>query len=157
MDTIREYLLSVTAGAILCAMVCRLVDKKGIPGAVAKLLTGLFMTFIVLSPLTGFSFSITEDLTDLYRQQARDAVLTGEKYALDSLRQSIKSQSEAYILNKAAAMGAEIEVQVTLSDDIYPVPETVSICGQVPPYVKTRLRQILEEELGVLEENQIWN
>lgn len=156
MDTIREYLLSVTAAAMLCAVARRMLDKKGTPGAVGKLLTGLFMTFTVLSPLVGFSFGSVRDLTEDHEQLAQAAVQSGEKYASEALRESITEQLEAYVLDKADAMGAHIKVEITLSKDIYPVPEKIRISGQVAPYAKDRLKQIIKEELGVLEENQIW-
>jgi hypothetical protein len=58
-------------------------------------------------------------------------------------------------LDKAAAIGAQIQVKIVLSNDHYPVPEKVYIEGDISPFARTRLKQILTE-LGVTEENQIW-
>jgi hypothetical protein len=37
-----------------------------------------------------------------------------------------------------------------------PVPEYVRISGNVAPYAKQQLINIIARELGVAEENQIW-
>lgn len=156
MDAIREYLLSVTAAAILCSVVRRMLNKKKTAGMIGKLLTGLFMIYTVLSPLVGVSFGSVEDLTDLYREDAHAAVARGENLTAQSLRESIKDRLEAYVLEKADGMGVQVRVNILLSDDLYPVPEKVYISGQVAPYAKNRLKQIIREDLGVSEEDQIW-
>ena len=155
MGPIREYLLSVSVAAIVCAVARRLLDRKGTPAAMGKLLTGLFMTFTVLSPLTDLSFGPLQDMTSDFRQQAQQAVQEGEAYSNSALRNGITERVQAYILDKAVEMGANIQVQVILSDDAYPVPEQVRIQGDISPYARNQLKRILEE-LGVAEENQIW-
>ena len=156
MDAIREYLLTVALAAIICAVIKRLLDRKGIPAAIARLLTGIFMTVTVLSPLTGISLGGLSDMTGDFRIRAEQAVQSGKKLTADSMRKDIMEQTRAYILDKAEDMGAQIDVQVTLSDDYYPVPKQVTISGSIGPYAKKRLQSILREDLGVPEEYQIW-
>ena len=155
MEPIREYLLSVTVAAMFCAVARRLLEKKGTPAAMGKLLTGLFMTFTVLSPLTNFSIGPLRDVTEDFRQQAQQAVQEGEEYANSALRQSITERTQAYILDKAESLGADIQVEVMLSNDLYPVPRQVRLSGDVSPYARMQLKKILES-LGISEENQIW-
>jgi hypothetical protein len=155
MEPIREYLLSVSVAAMICAVARRLLHGKGTPAAMGKLLTGIFMTVTVLSPLTGLSIDPIRDLTEDFRIDAQQAVLEGEKYGNYALRDSITQRIETYILDKAAAIGAQIQVKIVLSNDHYPVPEKVYIEGDISPFARTRLKQILTE-LGVTEENQIW-
>jgi hypothetical protein len=45
---------------------------------------------------------------------------------------------------------------VTLSDELPPVPVEVRLSGDISPYIKTRLQSILEDDLGISKENQIW-
>jgi stage III sporulation protein AF len=155
MEPIREYLLSVSVAAMFCAVARRLLERKGTPAAMGKLLTGLFMTFTVLSPLTDLSIGPLRDFTEDFRQQAQQAVQEGEAYANSSLRKGISERTKAYILDKAEAFGADLQVDVILSDDLYPVPEQVRLSGNVSPYAKMQLKKILVE-LGISEENQIW-
>ena len=96
-----------------------------------------------------------QHVTSDFRHQAQQAVQKGEAYSNSVLRKSITDRVQAYILDKAVEMGANIQVQVILSDDAYPVPEQVCIQGDISPYARNQLKHILEE-LGVAEENQIW-
>jgi len=155
MEPIREYLLSVSVAAMVCAIARRLLDRKGTPASVGKLLTGFFMTVTVLSPLTGLSIEPVRDLTEDLRYDAQQVVQEGERYANSALRESINQRMQTYILDKAADLGAEIQVKVILSNDHYPVPEKVYIEGDISPFARSRLKQILVE-LGVTEENQKW-
>lgn len=155
MESIREYLLSVSMAAIVCAVTRRLLDRKGTPAAIGKLLTGLFMTVTVLSPLTNLSFTPLQDFTAGFRLQAQQAVKKGEALSNSALRDGISERLQAYILDKAEDLGANIQVQIILSDDVYPAPEQVRIHGDISPYGRSQLKRIIEE-LGVAEENQIW-
>ena len=68
----------------------------------------------------------------------------------------IKDRTEAYILDKAASMGLSLRVEVILSEEEIPKPITVKLWGTVPPYTKTRLRNWMEDTLGIGEEDQLW-
>ena len=58
-------------------------------------------------------------------------------------------------MDKAHSLGADIQVEVMLSNEQYPVPKQVRLKGDVAPYARTQLIKFLEE-LGISEENQIW-
>ena len=156
MDLIREYILSVAVVGILCGIVRKLIDKKGIPGMLGKSLTGLAITITILSPLTNFSLGSLNKIKFEYQEVGEKAVRAGEEIMHEALGESISEYSETYIFNKAKEMGVQLEVEVYVSNDVYPVPKKVRISGSISPYVKKRLQQIIEEDLGVMEENQEW-
>lgn len=156
MEGIKAYILSVAAAAILCAVVRRLLEKKGTAGSVGKLLTGIFMAVTVLSPLTGLTVGPVEDIMNDYRVAAEAAVAIGEKSANEALRDSISQRLEAYIIEKALNLGADVVVEIKLSQDLYPTPIGIKITGQIAPYAKSRLQRIIQEDLGIGEEDQIW-
>lgn len=157
MESIREYLLCITAAAIVCSITVGLMGKKGAYGALIKLLTGLFLTVTVISPWTKLDLADISAYTEGLSIDAGDAVAHGESVANEATAAIIKSQTEAYILDKAASMDLDIEVEVTLSSEAPPVPATVSVTGEVSPYAKERLRQCIANDLGIPEENQSWN
>lgn len=80
----------------------------------------------------------------------------GTKLADDARREIIKAEAEAYILDKAGSYGLQLEVCVTLREDDIPVPESVCIAGAVSPYARTRLEILIENELGIPKERQLW-
>ena len=156
MQAIGQYLLTITSAAIICAILRRLLDKKNAPDVMGKLLIGLFMTYTVLSPLMGLSFGSMDGMIDSYQKEAQEAVNVGEKEMAQALHQSIKTEVEAYVLEKAQDLGAQVRVTATLTDELYPVPKSITIRGAIDPLAKNRLKQIIADDLGVGEENQIW-
>lgn len=156
MASIKAYILSVTAAALLCTICTRLLSGQSTASAMGKMLTGLFLLFCLISPLRDLRIGNFFDYTDDLKMQAAQAQQYGETASRNAMRSSIISQVEAYILNKAAALHAEINIEVTLSEDAIPVPVQVMIRGDVSPYAKIQLQRMIESDLGVAKENQIW-
>lgn len=156
MEQIRQYLLSVIAAAVLCGIVNTLVGKKGAYFSIVRLIAGLFMALTVISPLVKIRLSDIVDYTNGLSAQANAAVAGGEAMALDAMGAIIKSQTEAYILDKAVSMELDIEVEVTLSSENPPIPCAVTIKGSISPYSKEVLRQYIANDLGISEEDQLW-
>ena len=71
-------------------------------------------------------------------------------------REIITDKTCAYILDKAETLRAQLTVQVILSDEELPVPERIYLTGQASPYARSMLQRLIEEELGVPKERQIW-
>lgn len=156
MTGIRQYLISITAAAVFCGIVTSFLDKKSVPAALVKLLAGLFLSFTVISPWVKLQFyDITDYAVDI-TSDAAIAVEAGEIAAQEALVSRIKSETEAYILDKAASWGAELTVEVTIADSDPPIPSAVRLTGAVSPYVKAMLSQMLETDIGIPKEAQIW-
>ena len=156
METIAEYLLAVTGAAIIGAVTLRLLEGKGSATSIAKILTGIFMALTVITPITRVQlYDVLELLPDV-SADAQVAVGQGESTAKIALSESISTQVEAYILDKAAQLGLTLTVEVELSEDAIPVPVRVRLQGNASPYAKVRLQSILCNDLGIDKENQIW-
>jgi hypothetical protein len=93
---------------------------------------------------------------DDIRWDALNITAEGETYGQDLLRQSIKEKTEAYILDKAMLLGADIHVSVSCNTTDFPKPEYVELSGNVSPYVKGKLQQIISKDIGIPEDNQKW-
>lgn len=156
MDSIKNYLISVIAAAIISAIATGIVGKKGTVGAVIKLLAGLFLIITAIYPVTKLNFDALPDYFSEYSIQASAFSSKGEAIAQDEITAIIKSQVEAYILDKASLMNMEIEVQVTMSGSKPSIPESVTVKGTISPYGKKYLEQILCNDLDIAKENQFW-
>ncbi len=156
MGGLRSYLLGVICAAIVCGLVIRFLGDKGSHGTMVKLIAGVFMAFTVIRPIADIRLGDLTDITDIYSADARAAVAEGEKTSRQALAAGIKAQCEAYILDKAEAMGLKLTAEVELSQDDLPVPIAVRISGQASPYKKTQLRQLITDGLGIEKEHQIW-
>lgn len=156
MDSIRQYLLTVIAAACVCAVITHLFPVKGSAGTLVKFLCSVFMLVSVISPVKQLRFDGIEDFVSAISVTASDAVVAGETMSQESLSAIIKEQAEAYICDKAVAMNLELEVVVTLSDGSPPTPDTVTLTGKASPYAKSRLSNVIAEDLGISREYQIW-
>lgn len=157
MGGLRDYLIGVISAAMICTVVMRLVRNYDTLGKIAKLMCGIFITYTVLSPLPAFDLSDLSGIASRYTAEAQEAADEGVQISQDALRQSIKERTEAYILDKAKSLEADLRVEVELSKDEIPVPKTVSIFGKTSPYAKKKLSSMIAEEIGVEMENQKWN
>jgi len=155
-EDIRQYLLTVIAAAILCAVVNTIMENKGTLTAIIKMLTGLFLAVTVLSPLISVQLSDFSAYMQGLDNTADEAVSRGEEMAQDAAAAIIIEKTEAYILDKAASLELDIEVEVRLGSANPLIPDTVYLRGSVSPYAKKRLCQFITDDLGIPEENQIW-
>jgi len=152
----QNYILSIVATAIFCAITRSLLDEKSTMGQIVRLLGGILLSVAIIAPIKNISF---QDITvyfddialeaDVYREQ-------GSAFAKESSQSIIKAQTEAYILDKANQMGLDISVEVSLGEDDM-IPNGIAITGTVSPYAKEVMETFMEDTLGIAKENQQWN
>ena len=155
MQEVRGYLLSILAVAIICGFINRFVRDRA-NGAVVRMASGIIMLLTIIQPLLdvdivnwrGIYFDMEERISEVQK--------IGELEREKAVAEIIKEKTAAYILEQAQSFHANISVDVILSDDSMPVPEYVRISGKVAPYAKQQLINIIEQELGVARENQLW-
>ncbi len=152
----KAYLIEITAAAILAALIRKLAPKSG-AGRGARLGAGLLVLLCLLQPLGRFY----RDGTALFSRDwgqvdpmASDEVSREANRLMESL---ITQQAEAYILDKARAMGLEAEVTVTVHlEDRSPVPWAVPIRGRPSGQQKAALETEIQDALGIPPERQEW-
>lgn len=156
MEVIKQYIISVCAAAILCGIIKTLAEKTGASSSIIRALCGVVLTITAIRPLLIFPITDISDVLRSYRTEgehiANQAVLdirkTREEIIIDRLR--------TYILDKAASLGASIEVEIFLDENETGVPVGAIIHGSISPYGKQRLTEILASELGIQREAQQW-
>ena len=153
MTEIKEYLLGITAAAILCSILVRLVGNKGTAPGIIRLLCGLFMTATVLSPLIKLELTRYTAYADGISEQASQIAQDGKQMALEEIEAIIISRTESYILEKASALGVNLEIQLFLSNQI---PARVYLRGAASPGAKALLTAWIAENLGIPTEAQEW-
>ncbi len=156
MEAVGKYITAVSAAAVLCGIVNNLLPGGGVSKSLVKLICGIFLAFVVVSPLAEIDLGDLPALSTEYLQDAQAASAEGEELASAAISERIKAQTEAYILDKARQFNADLTVEVTLSGGVLPSPVGVRLEGSISPYNKARLAAILAEELGIAKENQIW-
>lgn len=156
MEALGRYILSVTAAAIAFAVLQTLVGKKGTASALVRLIGGLFLTFTVIAPIAALDLDAIFASNLDFMEQGSAIAAQGQEIAQSELRTIIKQRCEAYILDKAETYRAQLEVEVTLSQDDIPTPTAVRLRGSASPYAKFNLQQWLQDEMGIPREHQVW-
>ena len=149
MSWISAYLMRLICAAILCALVGA-VDG-GSPG-LRRLLAGIFLPLTALSPLA--ELELPELDPERFFADARAAVRDGTEQADEMQADIITDGCEAYIWNKAAAMGLELTIRLELDGEHLPC--MVELTGQASPLERQKLTAELVRELGLGKENVIW-
>lgn len=156
MDSIRDYVIHISATALLCAVILRFARGSNAVKMMIKLLCGIVLAYSVIQPVKKLDLSGLEDFTSEFREEADQAVQWGKNAYAESWTESISQGIEAYIVEKAKAMNVDLVVEVELSDDEIPVPVAVSLTGDVAPYAKSVLSDTIWQDLNIQKENQTW-
>ena len=156
MDGIREYLISVTAAALLCGILKSLMGEKGSSAALVRLICGIFLALTVIRPLKELTLTDISLLPSGFLTEARATSGKGVEYTRQTRADLIKEQCEAYILDKAKTLGASIQVEIGISEAGEPIPAGSIITGNLSPYARNQLSNALEKDLGIAQEDQKW-
>ena len=156
MTAIARYVLSVICTAALCGFVQVFFHKSGYLTSLMKLITGLVLSIVVLSPVVNID---TLDLNKMFEhlpEFSQTTIADGQEKAAAAMRDIIKERTQTYILQQAEVLGINITAEVTVSQEDIPQPSAVVIIGNTSPYARKKLESILMTDLGIAEENQIW-
>ncbi|MBO4938327.1 MAG: hypothetical protein J6C98_04925 [Oscillospiraceae bacterium] len=155
-EQLRTYVIGITAAGLIAGILLGIVRSKDTSGTLLRVVVGMFLTFTVIRPIVNLNIGdINSNLTS-FSQEAGESAADGEILARDFYCSYIKSETQAYILDKAEDYGADLTVEICLDDSESAVPVGVQIRGSVSPYAKTALGRIMERDLGILKENQVW-
>lgn len=151
----REYIISVICAAVICAIATDLGGRKGASGQILKLICGVFLSFTVIRPVTDvkmedFSFFASDIATDAF--QVSDLGKTKSRNEMEAI---ITGEVAAYILDKAGDFNGELTVDVKLDENL--IPRRVILTGSISPKEKQSLQEMIEKDLGIGKEDQIWN
>ncbi len=152
---IRNWILSMTGTALVCAAALRLTPEGRVK-SVLRMLCAVAMAAALFSPLLRGE-ALPDYALEVARYRAAAAALTGEGEALgrELDRGIIEQRAEAYILDKARMLGLPLsgaKVAVRWSTEGVWVPESAELTG---PYSET-LSRLLAAELGIPAQKQSW-
>lgn len=154
----RQYFLSVCAAAILCYL-WQTLAVNGSGKKRAWLIGSLILILAVLSPLIVLdgtdlleSFSAYETETDnLQTEAANQTRQTMEAIISEGCTEYILDQAE-----KLEDVSLQVSFTFTLKDGI-PTPTGAQISGACTFGTQQILKKILEQDLGIPVERQVWN
>lgn len=156
MSWFGRYIYNIIIAALMVSILLAITPTKSISASLIRIMVGIFLIMIVIAPAT--RLQIDDMLNNLSEIDTSSAAIIAEAERYSSARQGqvIKQSVESYILNIASGLGAEISVEIQLSDDFPCTPDSVRLTGPVSPLVKQRLSVVISQDLGIPEESQTW-
>lgn len=158
-----EALQSWLHAVIYTGLICGIALVIAPHGRVKKALTilcGVAMCVAFISPLGGIDFESYSEAMAGFKIEAESFAADGESYSKNLNRTIIEDECEAYILDKAESLGAqldEMEVLAVWSDEGYWYPAEVQIKGNFSQAQRERVSSYIEAELGISADKQQWS
>lgn len=152
---IGSWVRALTGAALLCTMALALCPK-GAPRRVLNSAAACVMALALLSPAAkpaaeGFARAFAQ-----YSEDAREITDSAEAAAGSYERRVIESELEAYIMDRAEGLDAELSgasVALRWSEEGYWYPWECRLEG---PAANAELSGLIEAELGIPEARQYW-
>ncbi len=158
-EILRTWVLRLTGTAIISSAATALVPEGKTKKSV-KFVCGVAAMLALLSIVSDFSYEGFSSYMADYRQKAYEISSEAEEQTKMSERLIIEKQCEAYILDKADELGAyvpEISVRAEWDTNGYWYPVSAELTAEVLPEVKQQLSYIIEADLGIEKDKQVWN
>lgn len=155
LDSLRSWVLGIVGAGAICG-VCKALTPEGGGKRVMGVVCGFVMMLAVMSIL---KLGGTEDIGRYIARYNDEAGRIAEEAKTQGAAQTrfiIEARCEAYILDKAAALGAGIsDVRVTArwSEDGYWYPAECVLRGDE----SAELSMAIESELGIARAEQVWS
>ncbi len=151
MTLFREWLLAVTAAAMLVALACAMIPEGAIR-KIGRLTGGLLLLLVILHPLDNMDYAVLSRSLSQIRGDLRgyEGVPQTGNYTL--MKSIIEARSAAYIIDKAAQMGIVCQAEVLCraeGEDWYPCPVSVTVTGMLNDAQRERLSRMIEADLAI--------
>ena len=153
MQQMGQYVLSLTSAAILCSVVLSMF-RDGTVRRILRIVCAIILTITALSPLTDYKIPALSELSGCYLSEGKAIASMGEDLAGLEKQKCIQHNFEAYILDKANGMGANLKPEVTVDANGFPLK--IRLQGQCSERIREKLADMITNDLGIPKEDQKW-
>ena len=157
MSQIAKYLFSVIASTFVVSIISIIPGSKTSLSAIIKIICGLFLVLTVVSPLSNIQLKVPTELLSSVSVDCNAIIEDATTIAYDAKAAIIIDQVSAYVLEKANTFDCNLQVNITVSDDDPPIPASITLSGNISPVARQKLESIIEKDLGIPMECQLWN
>lgn len=153
MLSLRQNAYTLILAALICGVLLSIVHNCR-QEALIRLVCGMFLMTLLISSWTNMTWRQDISVFQDAQQNSQTYVKEGAEIARQKQVQIISEQLEAYIIEKAMEMNAEIIPVVTIGEDL--LPDYVQIKGKIEPDIKETLSEVMEHDLNISKERQLW-
>ena len=152
----RQYILTIICVSFVCGIIQSFGSENDAKGKALQILCGVIILLATIQPMRNFPSFDWSSFLPAVEEDAEKYILEGTLAVDQEMANSIKTYTEAYILEKAAAYNAELTVEVYISEDGNLQPTGVKLCGSISPYGKSMMEHYIQTQLGISREYQTW-
>lgn len=156
MLNLKAYLMRLIVAGVICGIVEQFIGKSATSGRIIKAVCGLFMLVVFATPLVGVKW---EEYVDYFGEIQSDAAAwteNGTDMYQTAVADVITNRVQTYILAEAGKLDLTVDVEVTLDDSNPPIPVAVVLSGRASPYQKQIINNLIQNDLGILQEHIQW-
>lgn len=157
MEKVGAWIYSVICCGILLSVVQSMLPK-GVLKQIGMFAGGILLIITMVKPLINLD---AEDLAIYISRLTSEQKSDSEQFSAQNeemLKTFIAEECQAYILESAKELGIFCKVQVICNDvtEGIPVPDQVIILGALRPDEQEALAVLIEEDLGISRDSQIY-
>ena len=156
MTKLSSFILCIGTAAVMIGILTDLTNPKTGPGIILRISAGLFLMIQIWTLFQNFQVDSWYEYISAVETQSDAAIRQGTTFASDQMSQIIKEKAGTYILDIAREYGTDLAVEVEVDESDIPVPTGVRLTGNISPYAKKQLQQMIETELNIPKERQQW-
>ena len=156
---LHNYIQIIISAALLCSLAL-IITPDGRAKKAVGIVCAVSMITALISPLVKLDFSEYSEAVAGYKISAQKYADNGIENRENLNRLYIQEQCQAYILDKADYLGADVSaVKVTAewSNDGYWYPVSADINHDCSDADRKKLESQIEAELGISRDNQNWS
>jgi hypothetical protein len=148
----KDYVLSILGCVLVGEIISQIVSDLRYKNLI-QLIYGVVLIMVLLNPLSEGNIADSIDFA-IEAVSPQEYIDLGQRKARKMQAQCIKEACESYISNKANELGLTVLTEVHLSKTME--PDFVKIYGHAEAECQDQLEIILEDDLGITKENQVW-
>lgn len=154
---VRQWLIGVTCAALMAALADALMPKGAVK-QIGKLVCSLVLLCAVLRPVLTLSMPQNVGLLDWVEGETDRQRLQLEQNSGTMLKTLIERESAAYIVDKAAQLGAVCQAQVICAADESGtwLPHSARITAALDEQQRRELTAMIQCGLGIAPECQVY-
>lgn len=156
MNQLQTILFRVVTAALALGLISVIPLKRGVR-RVVNTACGALLLLVLLDPALKLRRIDPEEYLKRFQP---DESMIGEamRESREQTQKLITGQTAAYILDKAAALGAQVQAEVTLAalSEHYQYPYAVRLTGRWTEAQRWALSEYISQTLGIPPERQTW-
>lgn len=150
----EQWVLGVSCASLVMVVMGALVQGSG-GKRVCKLAGSLLLLLVTIGPVLRMDQQDWQRLLQLETQGMEEAEQSLQEQNNLIYESIIEEETQAYILDKAEALGVQCQVEVVVKwEDDLPRPWSVKLEGSWSQAQREKLSNMLQEELGIPKDRQ---